>query len=330
MSESSTGKGGPGWRWHRQSRVLLLGGATASGKSAIAIHLARHWQAEIVSMDSMQIYRGMDIGTAKPSLEERTAIPHHLIDIAEPAEIFGAAQFLRLAEAVVQDIVERGRMAILCGGTGLYFKAWLEGLGVAPAPDPRLREELARWSLEKLWQEIELRDPATAAVIDRQNRRRLQRAMEVLLLSGQPLARQRAAWAERWDGPAVICLRREPEDLRQRINRRVEQMFERGLVEETRGLLRQGLSAEATSMQAIGYRQVREFLERGGTVQETLRQVQQRTRQYAKKQHTWFRHQLPVAWLPVPPGEREEELAGQVERIWRGIEAGQAGESICI
>jgi len=272
-------------------------------------------------MDSMQIYRGMDVGTAKPSPAERAAVPHHLIDIADPAENFGAAQFLQLAEKAVREIVGRGRVAILCGGTGLYFKAWLEGLGVAPAPDPTLREELARWSLEKLWREIEHRDPATAAVIDRQNRRRLQRALEVLLLSGQPLARQRAPWAERWDGPAIICLRREPQDLHSRINRRVEQMFEQGLVEETRRLLGLGLSVEATSMQAIGYRQVREFLERGGALPDTIRQVQQRTRQYAKKQHTWFRHQLPVAWMAVAAEEPVEDLAARVEQIWRGMEA---------
>ncbi len=175
-------------------RPLLLAGATATGKSEVALLLAERLGGEIISVDSMQVYRGLDIGTAKPSAAERARARHHLIDVAELTEAFDAARFARLAHAAVKEIQGRGRLPILCGGTGLYFKAFLEGLGDAPPADAALRAELEATPLVELLGELERRDPATFARIDRKNLRRVVRAVEVMRLTGKPFSEQRAEW----------------------------------------------------------------------------------------------------------------------------------------
>ena len=277
------------------------------GKSAVALALAEKIGGEIISVDSMQVYRGLDLGTAKPTASERNKIPHHLIDVCDLSAAFDAAQFVRLAEKAVAEIYSRGRTPIFCGGTGLYFKAYLEGLGEAPATDAALRAELEAAPLAALLTELRERDPECWEKIDRQNPRRVVRAVEVIRLTGKKFSEQRAAW----DSPSRItphssrlfCLTRPASELPARINRRVEEMFARGLVDETRELLKHGLAENKFAMQAIGYRQVVEHLRGEHTLEATIELVKIRTRQFAKRQLTWFRRHGNCEWLELTPGE---------------------------
>jgi len=281
---------------------VFLAGPTAVGKSAVALALAEQLSGEIVSVDSMQVYRGLDIGTAKPAPVERARIPHHLLDVLELTEAFDAAKFVRLAQAAVNDIQARGRVPIFCGGTGLYFKAWLDGLGEAPPADAKVRAELEGTPLADLLAELERRDPETFGRIDRQNSRRVVRALEVIRLTGKPFSAQRAAWPmARSPQPtaAVFCLARESADLRARIEARVDAMFSAGLLEETRQLLTKGLADNRTAMQALGYRQVVEHLRGNRGLAETVALVKTRTWQFARRQGTWFRRQLPMERIPL-------------------------------
>lgn len=296
---------------------LYLAGPTAVGKSAVALALAERLGAEIISVDSMQVYRGLDRGTAKPDPATRARIPHHLLDVVEPDQPFSAADFVRLAGAAVEAIRQRGRPILFCGGTGLYFKAWLEGLGQAPPPDPALRAELEATPLPVLLEELRASDPETYARLDRANPRRVVRAVEVLRLTGRPWSVQRAPWytAPRSRAPRpppVFGLRRHPAELRARLETRVEAMFAAGLVEETRRLLEHGLSPRCTALQALGYRQVVEHLRGQRDLAQTVALVKRRTWQFARRQMTWFRHQLPMQWLDVPPGEPPEDTAGHL------------------
>ncbi|PHX93271.1 MAG: tRNA (adenosine(37)-N6)-dimethylallyltransferase MiaA [Pedosphaera sp.] len=281
---------------------VLLAGPTAVGKSAVALALAELLGGEIISVDSMQVYRGLDLGTAKPSAAERARVPHHLLDVVELSEAFDAGQFVRLAAAAVVEIQARGRVPIFCGGTGLYFKAWLEGLGEAPPSDARVRAELEVTPLAELLAELEQRDPLTYTRIDRQNPRRVIRAVEVIRLTGKPFSAQRANWTPepRTQNPEpIFCLTREPADLRARIEARVDAMFAAGLVEETRALLALGLQQNRNAMQALGYRQVVAHLAGEGGLAETIALVKTKTWQFARRQGTWFRSQLPVERVPL-------------------------------
>ena len=203
-------------------RSILLAGPTAVGKSEIALALAEKLNGEIISVDSMQVYRGLDLGTAKPSAAERHRVPHHLIDVVDLTEPFDAAQFVRLAQAAMGEIQARNHVPILCGGTGLYFKALLEGLGDAPPSDAKVRAELEATPLLDLLRELEQSDPVTSAKIDRQNPRRVIRALEVIRVTGRPFSAQRAAWSPA-TGPERAAslffgLTREPADLQSRMN----------------------------------------------------------------------------------------------------------------
>ena len=257
----------------------------------------------------MQVYRGLDIGTAKPTAAERARVPHHLIDVADVTEPFDAAQFARRAHDAAREIQARGRVPILCGGSGLYFRAFLEGLGEAPPADASMRAVLEATPLADLLTELEARDPATFRAIDRKNPRRVIRALEVIRLTGQPFSAQRAAWvpaqADKSDSSSspFFGLSRTPADLHARIDARVDEMFQRGLVQETRELLARGLEQNQTALQAIGYRQVVEHLRGQRSLADTVALVKLRTRQYAKRQRTWFRHQARVAWIEISPDE---------------------------
>ena len=297
---------------------LLLTGPTAVGKSEVALLLAERLNGEIVTVDSMQVYRGLDIGTAKPSAADRARVPHHLIDVVDLAAPFNAAQFTRLAHQAVVDIQSRGRVSILCGGTGLYFKAFLEGLGEAPPADPALGAELEAMPLLELLKELEQRDPATFARIDRQNPRRVIRAVEVIRLTGKPFSAQRATWHPesriQYPVSGLWGLTRSPADLHSRIDARVDEMFRRGLVAETEQLLKRGLEQNKTAMQAIGYRQVVEHLRGVRSLPETIALVKIRTRQFAKRQMTWFRQQLSLEWIALKPGESPDAVVAHLLR----------------
>ncbi len=276
---------------------IFIAGPTAVGKSELALQLAERIGAEIISVDSMQVYRGLDIGTAKPTTEERARVPHHLIDVVDVAESFDAAKFVGLAKKAVHEIQSRGKRPIFCGGTGLYFNAYLNGLGSAPSANPELRAELENTPLAELLRELAERDPVAYERIDRQNPRRVIRAIEVIRATGRPFSEQRADWSIRNPQSAIrnrncFLLVRDIAELRNRIDVRVDEMFRRGLVAETEEQLKHGLAENRTAMQAIGYRQVVEHLRGERSLAETVEMVKIKTRQFAKRQMTWFRRQL--------------------------------------
>jgi tRNA dimethylallyltransferase len=295
--------------------AIYLAGPTASGKSAVSLILARRLGGEIISVDSMQVYRGLDIGTAKPSELDRQRIPHHLIDVAEITEGFDAARFAALARQAEQSIQAKGGIPIFCGGTGLYFKTLVTGIGEAPPGDASLRETLGRMSQAELLEELRSRDPLTWERIDRQNPRRVIRALEVIRLTGRPFSELKSDWTQRPRG-RWFGLERSRAGLNSRINERVERMFAAGLVEETRALAKSGLEENPTAMQAIGYRQVSEHLRGERDLSATIELVKLKTRQYAKRQMTWFKRQCNLQWIKVEPSESAENLA---ERIIRSL-----------
>ena len=301
---------------------LFLAGPTAAGKSEVALLLAARLHGEIISVDSMQVYRGLNIGTAKANAVERARVPHHLLDVVELSEPFDAARFQGMARECVSQIQARGHLPILCGGTGLYFKAFLEGLGQAPSTNPGLRAELENIPLPELLRELAASDPASYEQIDRQNPRRVIRAIEVIRLTGKPFSQQRAVWttaagASPAPGGLKRCFlfTRELDDLSRRINARVDRMFTLGLVAETETLLRHGLEQNRTAMQAIGYRQVVEHLRGERSLADTIALVKQRTRQFAKRQRTWFKRHLPATLVPWEPDASAEQMADQVEAL---------------
>ncbi len=285
----------------------------------MALELAQRVGGEIISADSMQVFRGLDIGTAKATGEERSRVRHHLLDVAAPDEPFDAARWLGLAKAAFDDIRGRGRAAIFCGGTGLYFSAWFKGLD-APAPaDAALRAELESRPLEELLVELQARDPARFASIDRCNPRRVVRAVEIARFRAtrpEPAILPPAAGATQ---STIVVLERPTAELRVRIDVRVDRMFREGLVEETRALLDAGLGRERTALQAIGYRQVVEHLRGDRDLAATVALVKTKTWQFARRQMTWFRHQLPVTWLTIEGGEAPSATA---ERVFRAAMEG--------
>ncbi len=294
-----------------EPRSIFIAGPTAVGKSTLALALAERLHGEIISVDSMQVYRGMDIGTAKQSAGERARVPHHLIDVADVTEPFDAARFRELAAQAERGIRARGKTPVFCGGTGLYFKAYLEGLGQAPPADRKIRDLLEKTPLEELLAELSRTDPMTYEKIDRQNPRRVIRAVEVIRATGKPFSEQRASWKnERLSpsGAVFIGLSRERDALNRRIEERVDAMFHQGLVEETRRLLDCGLAENKTALQALGYRQVVEHLRGERPLSETIELVKIRTRQFAKRQMTWFRRQMALEWVNCDEPDAADEL----------------------
>jgi len=287
----------------------------------MALLLAERISGEIISVDSMQVYRGLDIGTAKPSAGDRARVPHHLIDVVDLTESFDAARFGALAKQAVTEIQSRGQVPIFCGGTGLYFKAFLEGLGESPAADAGLRAELEGTPLSDLLCELQQRDPATFERIDRKNPRRVIRAVEVIRLTGKPFSAQRADWSHAscitHHTSRFFCLTRPTADLHARINSRVDEMFRRGLVEETRHLLERGLEQNKTAMQVIGYRQVVEHLRGERALLETIELVKTKTRQFARRQMTWFRKQLNVQWVKLSESDGIPQAADRLLSLFR-------------
>jgi tRNA dimethylallyltransferase len=253
----------------------------------------------------MQVYHGMDLGTAKPSKKQQADIPHHLIDVVEIDQPFNAALFVTLARQAVAEIQRRGRLPIFCGGTGLYFKVLLEGLGEAPPANKVLRAELESIPEQDLLRELAQADPVTFQRIDQRNRRRVIRAIEVIRLTEKPYSLQQADWQKNSDTegakPRLIVLTRPAAELHRRIESRVESMFRAGLVKETESLLARGLSENPTAMQALGYRQVVEYLRGERTLAQTIERVKIRTRQFAKRQMTWFKRQALADWISLGP-----------------------------
>ncbi len=292
------------------ANALVLTGPTGSGKTQLALELAEALGAEIVSMDSMALYRGMDIGTAKPTPEERSRVPHHLIDVRDPWESANVAWWLQQVEQCCRDLAARGKRPLFVGGTPLYLKALMFGLFDGPPADVAIRHRLTREAetagAHVLHERLKQVDPPTAARLHPNDVRRMVRALEVWELTGRPLSGWQQQWpqegvAREGEGhsfaphatrhtPPVLWLDLPRSELYDRINRRVEQMFAQGLVEEVRALrtLARPLSREAA--QALGYKEVFAYLEGQASLEETMACVQLRSRNFAKRQITWFRH----------------------------------------
>lgn len=291
---------------------IYVCGCTASGKSALALELAQRLDGEIISVDSMQVYQGLDIGTAKPSKTEQALVPHHLIDVVNLDEPFDAARFVTLAEAAVQDIRQRGKVPIFCGGTGFYFQAWQGGLSATPKAPDALRAELEATPLTTLLEELQAKDPQTYERVDRSNPRRVIRALEIIRMTGQPVAPAPAPIPSE-KAALVVGLEWDAESLRARMDQRVDLMFQQGLVAETQALLERGLEHNRTAMQAIGYRQVVEHLRGERDLAETIALVKLKTWQFARRQRTWFRNQLQVDWLPATDSSSVTAWAAAVQ-----------------
>ncbi len=298
--------------------VFFLLGPTASGKSELALPLAEALDAEILSLDSMAVYRRMDIGTAKPGPEERARVPHHLVDLVEPWESFDAARYRKEALRVLEEVRRRGKRALFVGGTPFYFQVLTKGLFSGPGADPevrsRLLEEEEAGGEGTLHRKLARLDPPAAARIHPKDLKRLVRALEVWELSGKPLSSLQREW-ERSD-PVLpyrgVGIRREPEVLKERIRRRTRSMLEKGLVEETRSILEAGgFSRQASA--ALGYRQVLDFLEGRIEEEELEEAITRRTWRFVRKQRTWFRKFRHVRWLD--PDESGDPLKAFLEAL---------------
>lgn len=284
-------------------KIICIAGPTASGKTALAVELAKLYHGEVVSCDSMQIYKGMDIGTAKPTKDEMQGIPHHMLDVADPNEDFSVSRYCEMAGPIVDDILERGKTAIIAGGTGLYMDALIKGNDFAPFPATGRREELealaARKGIEAVIAQLRAVDPEA---LDRSqgNPRRIIRAMEVFLETGETITAHNLktqAIPPKYH-PVWFALEDENrQDLYDRIDRRVDIMLEQGLVEEIKNLLASGIPAKATSMQAIGYKEFIAALDGQCTIEEAAEDVKKSSRHYAKRQLTWFRRNPSMIWL---------------------------------
>jgi len=273
------------------------------GKSATAIRLAKDFDGEVINCDSMQVYRGFDIGTDKIPPEGREDIPHHLIDVSDPAHQFTAADFVRLAMEAIREIRGRNRLPIITGGTGLYLKALIEGLFPEGRKDPRIRAELEMEAEEKglegLYRELMEADPDYGCTIGKRDRVRIIRALEVFRATGKPLSAHFASTRSPTGDFHIlqIGLKLEREKLYRRIEDRVERMFARGIVEEVKGLLAAGVRRDAPPFRALGYRQVLKYLSGEITLEEAIAETKKETRRYAKRQMTWFRKRKEIRWF---------------------------------
>lgn len=283
--------------------VIAVAGPTASGKSDLGLKLARCLGGEIICMDSMQIYRRMDIGTAKPTAQERALLPHHMLDVADPTEAYAVADYAVAAERVIAEILSRGRTPILVGGTGLYLKALMDGLSLGGAGgDERLRAELNALAdepggKERLHARLAAVDPETAARLHPNDRRRVIRAIEVYEQTGVPMSRQDHAAQERPFRVLPLALDWPRELLYARLETRVHRMMEMGLLSEVRALLESGVAPTAQSMQGIGYKELIPAAMEQGDVNRAVWEIIVHTRHYAKRQGTWLRAEPRCVWL---------------------------------
>lgn len=303
-------------------RFPIIVGPTAGGKSAMAIDLARALAAaglptgEVVTADSMQVYRGMDIGTAKPTIEERGDVPHHLIDIAEPTEPFSVDRWLTLAEPLIDDLRAQRRTPIVVGGTHFYVKALIEGLFEGPAGNPEVRARLNSLPRDVLRARLLQVDPAAAMKLHPNDLRRTIRALEVFELTGRPISEHQQQWdtgSGRRD-VLLIGLEWETEAINRRINARVRQMIERGLVDEARALWSAGLLG-TQAREALGYKQLIEHFEGRGSLEDAFEQIKIETRRFAKNQRTWLKRLRTLPGSRWMSGESPDSVANIVDSL---------------
>ena len=307
------------------NNIICIAGPTASGKTALAVELAKRFDGEVVSCDSMQVYRRMDIGTAKPFPEERQGIPHHMIDVADPEEDFSVSRYCSMAAPIVDDIVARGKTAIIAGGTGLYMDSLIKGNDFAPFPSTGCRERLEaqcdEMGMEFMMNMLRAIDPEAAERIH--DRKRMIRALEVYQETGETITehnRKTQAIPPKYT-PLWLGLDYEPRQaLYDRIDLRVDIMLQQGLVEEIQDLLASGIPEKCTAMQAIGYKEFVDALDGRCTIEEAVAQVRQSSRRYAKRQLTWFRRNKAMHWLTRSAGDGAEEILERATQIVRNFD----------
>ena len=287
-------------------QVICICGPTASGKTGLAVALAKRIDAEVVSCDSMQIYRGMDIGTAKPDAAEMDGVAHHLLDVAEPGEDFSVSRYVELADVAIGDILSRSKRALVCGGTGLYMDSLIQGQGFAPPSGNGEREYLEQVAEKKgmqfLYEMLQDADPETAEKLHISDRKRIIRAMEVFLITGLPLSYHNAQSklkGPKYDADWIGLSFRDRTRLYARVDARVDDMMARGLEAEVRRLLDRGVDPKTTALQAIGYKELAAALQGKCSVEDAVEQIKQSSRRYAKRQLTWFRRNEAIRWLYV-------------------------------
>lgn len=301
--------------------MILILGVTASGKGSLAFELAKYLDAEIISIDSMKVYRRMNIGTAKPSTEKRSRIPYHLIDIVEPSDSFSVGSFLQLAQETIAQITARGKKIVAVGGTALYIKALLYGLFEGPGSNPEIRDELDRQAqtlgLEALHKKLSALDPAAATKIHPNDRKRIFRALEVYELTNKPIS----SFQNQFDSPAplsgwtIIGLRREKDSESRRINLRVKMMIEAGLVDEVKSLLAEPLPLSMQAASAIGYAEIIDHLKGNTPLEDAVEQIKINTRRFAKHQRTWFRRFPNINWLDISEDTAPDQIFSAAKQI---------------
>lgn len=308
-------------------RIICVAGPTASGKTAFAVELAKLTNGEVVSCDSMQVYKRMDIGTAKPTAEEMQGIPHHMLDVAEPWENFSVSRYCEMAAPIVDGILARGKTAIIAGGTGLYMDSLIRGNSFAPFPSTGRRQELEaladREGIEAVMERLRAVDPESAQRLHLSDRKRVIRAMEVYLETGETITAHNLrtqAIPPRYS-PLWFGLEDEDrQDLYGRIDARVGKMLEAGLIEEIRSLLSEGVPPKATALQAIGYKEFVAALDKQCTIEEAADQVRQSSRHYAKRQLTWFRRNQSIHWLRRGKNDGTPEVIEKARQFLRDFD----------
>ncbi len=306
------------------NQIICIAGPTASGKTALAVALAKQVDGEVVSCDSMQVYKSMDIGTAKPTQEEMEGIVHHMLSVAQPEEDFSVSRYCAMATPIVEDICRRGKTAIIAGGTGLYMDSLIRGNAFAPYPSTGRRQELEQLAedegIEAVLCKLREVDPESANGLHPSDKKRIIRAMEVYLETGETITQHNLrtqALPPRFS-PVWFALEDEArQTLYDRIDSRVSIMLERGLLGEIQALLDSGVPEKATSMQAIGYKEFVDMLRGRCSLEEATALVQQASRHYAKRQLTWFRRNPSIHWLRRAPGETTDEILFRTRQILR-------------
>ena len=303
--------------------LIVILGPTAVGKTSVSIALAQRLDGEIVSADSRLLYRGMDVGTAKPTIQEMAGVPHHLIDVAEPDEVWSLALYQREAYHAIDHIHSVGRLPFLVGGTGQYIRSILEGWCIPPqSPDYALRDAITHWSdnigSEALYERLKQLDPAAASKIDYRNLRRTVRALEVIFKTGERFSEQRQKGVCRYN-PLVIGINRPREELYERVDQRIEYMLEAGLVDEVRGLLDAGFSANLPTMSAIGYGESIQYLQGEINLDEAITLIKRNTRVFVRRQANWFKPDDPrINWFN-PSQTMINDIETQIRRFLDGV-----------
>ena len=297
------------------NNIICIAGPTASGKTSLAVAMAEKINGEVISCDSMQIYKGMDIGTAKPTKYEMRGVPHHMLDVADPREDFSVSRYCDLATPIIEDILSRGKVAIIAGGTGLYMDALIRGNSFAPYPSTGMREKLEAQAdadgVETMYELLRSIDPDSAARLHLADRKRILRALEVYYETGETITAHNLRTQQippRYTPMWFALEDADRADLYARIDSRVNKMLEDGLLDEIRQLLDSGIPPKSTAMQAIGYKEFVDYMDGLCSLESAVMQVQQASRHYAKRQLTWFRRNPAIHWLRRQKGDETNEI----------------------